>query len=125
VAWSDVTPADETIIESVTLYWITQSIERCIYPYRDVSTTKPHSPRFLRAERIADSPLNCQNLPKGFATFVEVYAAKNSPATPTIPKPMGFSRFPFDICYTPRTWATHQGDLVFYRSHDKVSQMFD
>lgn len=33
---------------------------------------------------------------------------------------MGFSSFPREITPTPRTWAASQGNVVFYRAHDKV-----
>jgi len=36
-AWSDVSPTLETILESVSLYWFTESMGRGIFPYRGVS----------------------------------------------------------------------------------------
>ncbi|GAB1208679.1 hypothetical protein APSETT445_007430 [Aspergillus pseudonomiae] len=36
---------------------------------------------------------------------------------PFVPKPMGYSRFPFDISGLPRKWAATLGDLVWYNSH--------
>lgn len=47
IAWTDETPQVDTILESVTLYWITHTISRCLYPYRekydpkDLSSPKP------------------------------------------------------------------------------------
>jgi len=34
--WSDEDPPLEQILESVTLYWLTDTFPRCIYPYRSV-----------------------------------------------------------------------------------------
>lgn len=32
--WTDTDPALDDILESVTLYWLTDTFPRCIYPYR-------------------------------------------------------------------------------------------
>lgn len=37
LSWSDENPSLETILESVTLYWFTESMGRGIFPYRGVS----------------------------------------------------------------------------------------
>ena len=34
LAWSDEDPSLDTIIESVSLYWFTETMARCLYPYR-------------------------------------------------------------------------------------------
>jgi len=36
LAWSDEDPSLETILESVTLYWLTETFPTSIYPYRAV-----------------------------------------------------------------------------------------
>ncbi|RVX73342.1 hypothetical protein B0A52_02984 [Exophiala mesophila] len=36
IEWTDTTPTTEDILDSVTLYWFTQSFPRCIYPYREL-----------------------------------------------------------------------------------------
>jgi hypothetical protein len=36
--WTDEDPPLDTILESVTLYWLTDTISRSIYPYRQVSS---------------------------------------------------------------------------------------
>ncbi|KAF2722235.1 alpha/beta-hydrolase [Polychaeton citri CBS 116435] len=43
IQWSDVTPPLDEILDSVTLYWFTESFPRSIYPYRHVFGTKPIS----------------------------------------------------------------------------------
>lgn len=37
LSWSDVDPPLETILESVSLYWFTESMGRGVFPYRGVS----------------------------------------------------------------------------------------
>jgi hypothetical protein len=39
IEWTDTTPDYEEILDSVTLYWFTESIARGLYPYR---TVVPH-----------------------------------------------------------------------------------
>lgn len=39
--WSDTSPPLDDILDSVTLYWFTDSFPRSIYPYRQVLGSKP------------------------------------------------------------------------------------
>lgn len=39
LTWTDDDPPVDTILETVTLYWMTDTFPRCIYPYRGVSHT--------------------------------------------------------------------------------------
>lgn len=39
--WSDQSPPDDEILDSVTLWWLTQSFPRSIYPYRQFFGAKP------------------------------------------------------------------------------------
>jgi microsomal epoxide hydrolase len=41
LSWSDESPSLETILESVSLYWYTESMGRGIFPYRGVSLVFP------------------------------------------------------------------------------------
>jgi hypothetical protein len=34
--WTDETPSLTKILDSITLYWFTESFPRCIYTYREV-----------------------------------------------------------------------------------------
>ena len=34
--WSDVDPSLDTILETVSLYWLTETFPRSVYPYRSV-----------------------------------------------------------------------------------------
>jgi len=38
--WTDEDPPIEKILESVTLYWLTETFPRCIYPYRGVGSPR-------------------------------------------------------------------------------------
>ena len=35
--WTDIDPPMETILEEVSLYWLTETIARSVWPYRRVS----------------------------------------------------------------------------------------
>lgn len=39
--WSDEDPPLDKILDDVTLYWMTDTFPRCIYPYRNVRSTLP------------------------------------------------------------------------------------
>ncbi|KAJ4421952.1 hypothetical protein N0V82_003449 [Gnomoniopsis sp. IMI 355080] len=43
LAWTDVSPPLDEILDSVTLYWFTSSFPRCIYPYRQFFGPSPAS----------------------------------------------------------------------------------
>jgi len=90
--WTDDDPALDTILESVTLYYLTDTFPRCIYPYRnnfgakrDPEAGKPESKKFHTGS-----------------------------------KPMGFSWFPCEIAQVPRSWTEQSTDnLLFYREHER------
>jgi hypothetical protein len=46
LSWSDVDPSLETILESVSLYWFTESMGRGVFPYRIVSFSTLPFPSF-------------------------------------------------------------------------------
>lgn len=48
--WTDETPSLHEILASVSLYWLTDTFPRAIYPYREVS-----DPLFLCAPRSSSS----------------------------------------------------------------------
>lgn len=89
--WTDVTPDIQTILTFVTLYWVTDTLPRSIYPYRadfapgDEIPNHGDSPRWL--------------IPEG--------------------KPFGFSHFPKEILPVPRAWVERTGRVTFWREHDK------
>jgi hypothetical protein len=42
--WTDVDPSIDTILEAVTLYWLTQCAHTNLWSYRHVSTATPLDP---------------------------------------------------------------------------------
>ncbi|KAF2708440.1 alpha/beta-hydrolase [Pleomassaria siparia CBS 279.74] len=90
ITWTDETPPLDDILDSVTLYWFTQSFPRCIYPYREY-----HGAR-------TTSGLGPHSQPE--------YHFK---------KPFGYSYFPMELAPMPLAWVKASGDLVWYREHDR------
>lgn len=89
--WTDEDPALDTILDSVTLYWLTDTFPRCIYPYRDTFGSK--------RDPAAQKP--------------------KAPTFNAGTKPMGFSWFPWELVPTPRSHTEQSTDnLVFYRQHE-------
>ena len=89
IEWTDTTPPLQQILDSVTLYWLTDTFPRCIYPYIDF---------FGRGEKSTvfhgDPKYHCK-------------------------KPMGFSWFPKELGPVPVAWAKKTGDkMIWYRRHD-------
>ena len=91
VEWTDETPSQGDILDSVMLYWLTETFPRSIYPY-------------------------IEYFGKGDASTVfhpepEYYCAK----------PMGYSYFPRELGPVPVAWARKTGNLVWFRRHESVS----
>lgn len=87
--WTDDTPSLDMIVESVSLYWLTETFPRAIYPYRQLFT-----PGIVGAH---ENP--------------KWYIGKG--------KKLGFSWFPKEIAPVPRAWVETSGELVWWRSHTK------
>ncbi|KAF7365286.1 putative epoxide hydrolase [Mycena venus] len=87
--WTDEDPPMTTILESVSLYWFTDTISTSFYPYRN---TTP----------VDKNHIDLSNNPKWHIT-----------------KPFGYSAFPKEILQSPRRWIETTGKLDFYREHDK------
>ena len=89
IAWSDTTPPLKDIVDSVTLYWLTDTFPRCIYPYIDFFG------RGAKSTVFHENP--------------EYYCKK----------PMGFSWFPMELGPMPVAWAEKSGDkLIWYKRHN-------
>jgi microsomal epoxide hydrolase len=88
--WTDVTPDLKDIVDSVTLYWLTETFPRCIYPYIDF---------FGRGD---ESTV--------FHPHPDYYCKK----------PMGFSYFPMELGPIPIAWAKTTGNLIWWKSHTSV-----
>lgn len=57
IEWTDETPPLKNILDSVTLYWFTQSFPRCIYAYREAAARGlPHgNPKYANDKPVAYS----------------------------------------------------------------------
>ncbi|KIW12242.1 hypothetical protein PV08_09518 [Exophiala spinifera] len=105
LTWTDTTPSIDDILASATLYWLTDTFPRCLYPYRQ---------EVVHAPVKWDDEAYAQVYNKGPDRYMnhanpEYYCRK----------PMGFSWFPKEIAPTPRSWAATTGNLVWFRNHDK------
>ncbi len=88
--WTDEDPSTEEILRAVSLYWLTDTFPRAIYPYRAYFGSK------AQANQSSDD----------LKSYCE--------------KPMGYSYFPKELMPTPVVWAKTKGNLVWNRQHDKV-----
>jgi len=93
-----------TILEAISLYWLTETFPTSIYPYRQVHHPLP------RLE--VSTSLNVRDPPIAHGT---ISAHDNSAWH--IHKPLGYSWFPKELAPTPRSWVATTGDLVFFRQH--------
>lgn len=119
------TPPDETIIEFVTLYWITSTIERCLYPYREVSRSDGRRPSSNQYD---------QDFPEGAATLVSFLSPPSAGGTSSQQPsggqsledktPLGYSSFPKELVLTPESWVRASENLVWFRKHDKVGHLY-
>ncbi|KAK5425922.1 hypothetical protein LTR07_009421 [Exophiala xenobiotica] len=87
--WTDEDPPIDLILESVTLYWLTDSASTSLWPYRQLFTPGVIGAHENPGWRIPDH------------------------------KPFGFSWFPMELAPIPQAWAATTGKLSFYRQHDK------
>ncbi|KAI8263991.1 putative epoxide hydrolase [Colletotrichum sp. SAR11_239] len=106
LTWTHETPSMDEILASVTLYWLTQTFPRGIYPYRQEVIDDTHG-------SITDA--ECRRVIKDGA---KRYMFHPDPEY-YCEKPMGYSWFPYEIVPVPKAWAVTTGNLVWYRPHDK------
>src|SRR5271163_1306965 len=59
---------------------------------------------------------------RGADTFrnVQRFSGESWPGTGYLSKPFGYSNFPKEIIPSPKSWVEKEGNLVFYREHEKV-----
>jgi microsomal epoxide hydrolase len=91
IEWADQTPSPQDILDSVMLYWVTDTFPRCIHPYIDF---------FGRGDNSTV-----------FHPHPDWYCKK----------PIGFSYFPFELGPIPLAWAKTTGNIVWHRAHKTVS----
>lgn len=92
--WTDITPDIETILTFVTLYWVTDTFPRSIYPYRYDFAPSENVPCHGDAARWL--------IPKS--------------------KVFGYSHFPKEILPVPRAWVERTGaagEVTFWRKHNQ------
>ena len=91
IAWTDATPSTHEILDSVMLYWLTETFARCIYPYIEL---------FGKGDKSTT-----------FHSHPDYYCEK----------PIGYSYFPFELGPIPLAWAKTTGNIVWHRRHEAVS----
>ena len=103
------------ILESITLYWLTETFPRSIYYYREVrpGAINPMEEAHLWFAICLQTCPNIQNVPR---------PAVPVPLQPRwyIKKPLGFSSFPRELLPVIETWVAKTGNLVYYNQHNKV-----
>ncbi|KAL1856705.1 hypothetical protein Plec18170_003676 [Paecilomyces lecythidis] len=103
--WVDEPLPPEFILESVTLYWLTETYARSIYTYREacisVAGTKEKSTNEI-LQGFPPPPVQPANDPRWY-----------------IHKPYGHSFFPKELSPLPRSWVETTGNLVFWGQHSK------
>ncbi|KAI8192208.1 putative epoxide hydrolase [Colletotrichum sp. SAR 10_77] len=106
LTWTHETPSMDEILASVTLYWLTQTFPRGIYPYRQEVIDDTHG---------SMTDAECRRVIKDGA---KRYMFHPDPEY-YCEKPMGYSWFPYEIVPVPKAWAATTGNLVWYRPHEK------
>ncbi|KAK2776195.1 putative epoxide hydrolase [Colletotrichum kahawae] len=106
LTWTHETPSTDEILASVTLYWLTQTFPRGIYPYRQEVIDDTHG---------SMTDAECRRVIKDGA---KRYMFHPDPEY-YCEKPMGYSWFPYEIVPVPKAWAATTGNLVWYRPHEK------
>ncbi|KAF5522022.1 putative epoxide hydrolase [Colletotrichum aenigma] len=106
LTWTHETPSMDEILASVTLYWLTQTFPRGMYPYRQEVIDDTHG---------SMTDAECRRVIKDGA---KRYMFHPDPKY-YCEKPMGYSWFPYEIVPVPKAWAATTGNLVWYRPHDK------
>ena len=95
--WTDEDPPLEKILQEVTLYWMTDTVPRCLYHNRGMGCAD-EEPKIARMSVV--SKLKALKLPY-------------------VTKPCGYSLFAHEIVPVPKSWATKSCNLVFFNQHDR------
>ncbi|QIW94941.1 hypothetical protein AMS68_000459 [Peltaster fructicola] len=93
--WSDEDPPVEQILESVSLYWLTDTFERGLYAYRGQTIKRDERPFQANGE----------------------YFLNGAGQLPYIKKPTGYSFFPYEIFPLPVSAAKACANIVFAKRH--------
>ncbi|KAM5349499.1 hypothetical protein ACJ41O_006004 [Fusarium nematophilum] len=94
--WTEEDPPLEKILESVTLYWLTDTMPRAMYHSRGMGNPdeKPKIARTSVATTLKQIQL------------------------PYVEKPSGYSLFAHEILPVPKSWAAQTCNLVSYNEHE-------
>ncbi|KAK5681832.1 hypothetical protein LTS10_006365 [Elasticomyces elasticus] len=65
--WTDDDPPLDKILESITLYWLTETFPRCIYPYRVLMSGKRETPYVSKPSGYSLFPKELVPVPKSWA----------------------------------------------------------
>ncbi|KAK5053096.1 hypothetical protein LTR84_002070 [Exophiala bonariae] len=95
--WTDEDPPLEKILEGVTLYWMTDTIPRCLYHSRGLASAGD-DPKIAR---------------------ISVITSKEALKLPYIDKPTGYSLFAHEIVPIPESWAAKTCNLVSFHQHER------
>ena len=104
--WTDATPSLDQILEAVTLYWLTDTFPRAIYPYRGEMV------------KGASRPEKDEEYRHVFKKGPERYMLHSDPQL-FCHKPFGYSWNPKEIAPIPKSWAATTGNLVWFKQHTK------
>ena len=104
--WTDTTPSLDQILEAVTLYWLTETFPRAIYPYRGELVSS--EPRRKEDDDYRDV----------FQKGPERYMVHSDPRL-FCHKPFGYSWNPKEMTPIPKSWAATTGNLVWFKRHTK------
>lgn len=96
LAWTDEDPPLEKILESVMLYWLTDTIPRCFYHNRAMA--------------------NADDVPR--MARISVLTQFNSLKLPFVEKPCGYSLFRHELVPVPKSWAEKTCNLVSFADHE-------
>ncbi|OAA79204.1 epoxide hydrolase [Akanthomyces lecanii RCEF 1005] len=96
LAWTDQDPPLEKILETVTLYWMTDTISRSFWHNRAMAGA-------------GDEPKMAR---------ISVLTSMSMIKLPFVQKPTGYSMFAHEIVPVPRSWAAKTCNLVFFKHHE-------
>lgn len=68
--WSDVDPSLDEILASVSLYWLTDTFPRCIYPYRGIQAGRSPAPKLEKPSGFSYFPKEITPVPESWARQV-------------------------------------------------------
>ncbi|KAJ4328123.1 hypothetical protein N0V84_001492 [Fusarium piperis] len=96
LAWTDQDPPLDKILETVTLYWLTDTYPRAMYHNRGMGNPD-ETPKIARISVLTN------------LTHVQL---------PYVAKPCGYSLFAHEVFPVPKSWAAKTCNLVYFNQHE-------